>query len=345
LRRKTPPRHLQLTQGSLSRSPLILASPELSTRQRSELRSLCDLSRAADELNLSYCFHLLLLFGPNVEARQDEQAIPLLQAILDPPSTAPFLGAPALQFTDFGMRFKPPLEAVGESHLNQGIAVLAQLGISLDCQVAAGGHRGCVCDILSDCMVNFDRHQPDGSWALVAFAIYLNENPRWVNRLGDTCDLEAIVNDTLSLTWEGESCGGAHRLAALTYYLLGVRAHRLQCSAATERRLTEFLRDIFLTITAAQADDGSIAEDWHNQNRATDSTGRLTKPVATFETTSHIAEWLTHLPGDIQDDSTVRKRAISWLIPTLDRLGTAEMRKCICPVTHALKAIAWQEHQ
>src|SRR6185437_11410072 len=128
-----------------------------------------------------------------------------------------------------------------ESHRDQGLACLAQLGLPLSHPLQVDGLPYALKDVLQDSLANFDMHQKELEWTGMAYALYLPPLRQWRNRFGQSFSFDDLTEELLGRSLLHSPCGGSHRLILLTTLHRLDKQHPI-LSAKVRIELDQFLK-------------------------------------------------------------------------------------------------------
>jgi hypothetical protein len=298
---------------------------------------------------LSMLLHALRLFGPGatVPAREPGRRASLVAIALDQRAgTDYFGGQPALIDTREGVRCRvvQPLYAKEQperqAHPGQLLAVLAEVGISLDQPVSTSGGPRSVRRILDDTLAHFDPKQNEIEWTALALALYLPPRRSWANKFGETFTLDALAGELMSRPFESSiACGGTHLLYSLVTLL---RADQQESVLAdpVRREVRDRLHGVVESLVRTQLSDGSWDHRWREHGRGAgadphdgdlDHGGEAERVLLT----GHHLEWLVLLPPDLQPPPDRFLRAARWLLERVLNDPTSTLDEGYCPYSHA----------
>lgn len=302
------------------------------------------LDRAMDRLAtyrpeaLSGLLHLVRLFGAETPLRAPgvpPHTDPLDFALDYDRSRALFHGAATLIDTRDGVRCRVAARALTasrqgekESHEDQLLAVLAELGVPLDRRLSTEGGDNAVGRLLDDALAKFDLDQPEVEWSALAFALYLPPRRSWVDRFGTRVTFDELTTRLIALPPKRRACGGTH----LLYTLAVIGRVDEQVPILSDRvrgDLKSHLGRAAAALARDQADDGSWGLSW---DRPGDRTGTATDRVLA---TGHSIEWLMMLPAELRPGRDCFQRAAGWLERQLLTCPDEEIAKNYCPYSHA----------
>src|SRR5262249_41994153 len=142
---------------------------------------------------LSNMLHVLRLYGPHHGEIMPPaaHAEPWLEVLLDHDrSRARFQGQATLIDTRDGIRCREVERDAGrgqperQSHPDQLLAVLGELGVPLDRPVSTAGGARTVAALLADSLANFDLDKREPEWTALAYALYLPPRKQWTDKFG-----------------------------------------------------------------------------------------------------------------------------------------------------------------
>ena len=192
--------------------------------------------------------------------------------------------------------------------------------------------------VLRDSVADFHLQPKELEWTGLAFALYLPPQAGWVNRYGERYTFDDLATELLSRRFMSASCGGAHLLYTLTMI---ARADEMAPVLSTEGRgrVRERLQRCSRLAVAVQKSDGSWPGDWFLGTELSDGYDGESPPGTLDHrrlVTGHMAEWMIHLPKELQVPETTLERAGRWLLADLKRLSAEEKAAQLCPCTHAV---------
>jgi hypothetical protein len=293
-------------------------------------------------INVSYCCHLLRLYGlkpfrhPLFSSGSEVARI-----LTDHALSHEFFGEPILFKTRTGVRYHDSVtqkDLTGENHRDICIATFAEVGLPLSTPVTTEDASFTLADLLRDSVENFDIKQQELAWTGVAYAMYLRQR-QWSNRYGESFTFDDLAHELMRTPLEDVSCGGTHLLYALTV-LLRAKGSSEYLSESVRDELLQYLRRQAIVATQTQSNDGSWDLNWHVVSKPDSSDAILPASnvqLPTLLVTGHLLEWLELLPQDLQPSSDVYVRAAQWLCRSLESASVNSMRD-YCPLVHALLA-------
>ena len=299
----------------------------------------------------SFCLHVMRLHGPKamVVVPGNETPEPAMQFLLDSETGTKHNRASAIVVTDYGIRFPTMMAGSNlstrgdESHRDQCLASLGELGIELSRECTINGQTFQLRDALADSLANFQMTQSEIEWTTVAYAHYLPPARQWKNRYGETFTFDQLAEELMQRPLATASCGGTHLLMSLTV-LLRVDQMEPILSKPTRERSRRFVEDAVVRVIGQQDADGS----WPTTAGRPPQTdeGDLVVHASIPDNastrllmTGHILEWLLYLPSDIDVPADAARRAAFWLEHTVRDFDVKHLGEQICPMTHAVCAL------
>lgn len=293
----------------------------------------------------STCLHLMRIHGKDAEVEIEgvEAPVSLLRLLTDEGLGQKHIGESAVVHTEHGIRF--PTASWGgtrgdEVHRDQCLASLGEFGVPLSHRIVIGGDLFTLRDVLRDSILNFHLGQEELAWTALAYALYLPVN-EWRNRYGQRYCFDDLVRELVRRRFAGASCGGTHRLFALT--MLACADDEVPIlSAEVRTELRAYLGHSVNLVVRTQEPDGCWSIHW---NRAMEQPLQMTETSAedTLQSrlliTGHLAEWMPYLPSTLQIPDAVRERAVWWLRDHLRKVDAKQFWGGVCPHTHAVCAV------
>jgi hypothetical protein len=231
----------------------------------------------------------------------------------------------------------------GEVHTDQLLASFAEVGVPLDAQIDAG--KGCftVQDLLESSRRAFVQ-SVDSPWSLVAYALYLPNEPTWRDRFGRSWSYERIADFLLKERIGVGPCGGTHVLYALC--CLRAVDRQLPCLTSSCRaKVDSHLLRVVDLLARRQRSDGSWGYNWAADETADDRTAAdLTTSNRLLLITAHHVEWMTLLPSKDRSNPESLRRAIRFLQISLANPSEREIVDNYCAYSHAACVLARVAH-
>jgi hypothetical protein len=176
----------------------------------------------------------------------------------------------------------------------------------------------------------------------VVLALYLPPQKEWINRFGESCTFDVLVEKLLQCRFEDNSCAGAHLLESLTLiYEISLRENIL--TKKVQQKLRERLRIILSTVIRCQDNAGYWRLDWFNaipsysqpfdkQHVWTPHDDNESRLLATC----HLIEWMLGLPDEFEIPDSTFIRGGEWMLNYL-RSKKSDEPALICPYGHAVR--------
>ncbi|MDR3637799.1 MAG: hypothetical protein P4L84_28595 [Isosphaeraceae bacterium] len=301
---------------------------------------------AERKVPVSFFLHVLRLHG--LDGRFDHPSLKtgrdVLRLLTDERFGRSYFGAPAVTRTRHGVEFigagasLEEHELASETHRDQCLASLAELGLPLSTPLLVGDEHLTLQAALSDSLANFHLKQEEFPWTAIAYTLYLPPQREWVNKFGERYTFDDLVDRLLTTPFEKASCGGTHLGYALTLLYRVDREHAPILSPAARGRLNERLARTVAAVLQNQAADGSWSLDWGRALYS--SVDAPSQDAASAEgqllATGHLAEWLLYLPREYAVPDDRLSRAGLWLQSRLGEFqGDSVSDGIVCPYTHA----------
>ena len=289
----------------------------------------------------SLCLHLLKLLGWDgtimIVKAEEQQEVLLRELIFNGDVAKRYLGDASFTPTRYGLRFPTKEGVIGhaadESHRDQCLAMLAELGAELSQPWGLDDQAYCLRDVLRDSLANFHLAQKELAWTTVAYTSYLPPRKRWENRYGMEFSFDDLATAMMDRPLDQLSCGGTHVFYALTLLL---RADRVTpvLSEKTRQRLVEYIQNAVRVACKNQKLEGTWNLDWWRDRPADDR--QLISVSSQVLITGHMAEWLMYLPEDLLASDYQLRRAGTWLSAHLATATEQTFWEEVCPYTHMI---------
>lgn len=327
--------------GVLDPTPIVLRSEPPTTRGLDEGR-LASILRKVEPprsaLPASYCLHALSAHGLDASFADARVATgrDLLRVFTDDAFARSVLGAPAMLRTRHGIR--PASQGGGrESHYDQTLGCLAQLGVPLSTPVTVGLETRSLRDVLGDSIASFELDEGEIEWTAIAYASYLPPRVSWANKFGDQFTFDQLVAELLERDLSQASCCGCHIVDALILLLRIDREVAPLLAAATRSRAVGRVAQLTRSATASQGGDGSWEPDWHRGLHRPVPGGRRPSDESVagrLLATSHVVHWMMTLPLGERPSGPSLRDAIAWIAGTLADVKPDFVAKNYCPCSH-----------
>lgn len=310
------------------------------------LRSLVQLPSTSPP-SLGDALHVLHLHG--MGAPLDHPKISttdyLVQILTDSSASQRLMGSSTIVKTPHGARVPtlhrpfPRDPQTQESHRDQCLATLAELGVPLDYPLVIESHSLTVRDLLRDSIANFHLRQEELNWTAVAYAFYLPPIRQWRNRYGECHTFDELAKELMSRPLQSASCAGTHLLTSLTTLYMADEATPI-LSPSVRSSLYTYLLSYLSLVIANQHQDGFWQIDWHNIiHNTTSHTAIAYNELTKLTATGHLTEWLISLPTVFPIPPDTVQRAGRWLESQVVQADEITIRQAFCPYTHAITAL------
>lgn len=299
--------------------------------------------------SVSMILHMMNIGGIKATAvlGDPEEKVDLLGVVTDDVKSQKYLGQLVAVPVRTGVRFPtvpadPRLGTLGdESHRDQCLACLAQLGLPLAYPLHLDGLTYSLQEVLQDSLANFDIHQKELEWTGLAYTLYLPPLRQWKNRFGDRYSFDDLTTELLSRSLVHSACGGSHRLILLTLLHRADKEHPI-LSADVRGRLEEFLRGAVKLAVSSQRPDGTWPIDWIHgliPDGSPPNWSAKDAPGLDILIGGHVIEWFYNMPEGLQPP---RKTLEAGLKAVRTRVSTLDERAFFadfCPNSHALRVV------
>ena len=189
-----------------------------------------------------------------------------------------------------------------QGHPGQFLAMLALSRVGSTYPMKVGGK-----DLMIANLVKYEKWScvsgTELSFKLIGLMNYLKSDETWTNRYGEKWTLERLLKEEIEEPIIGETCGGTHRLYAISY-AVKTRQKRGEPITGQYRRAKKYMDEFHEYAFKLQNTDGSFSTEWFE--------GRGSNPYAEdrLETTGHVFEWLAFsLPDEQLRDPRMVKAA------------------------------------
>lgn len=287
----------------------------------------------------STLMHYLHLWGDRAQFSDPTcmSGLQMLGALLDGEQHALYTGAGAFVYkTRSGEVQFRAVGGGGESHPNQCLALLAELGTPTDRVLPTVG--GTLRDAIRSALLDFMLvEKPE--WSIVAFGRYLPPTRRWQNRWGDRFSFDQLAAAFLDRDPGVRSpCGGTHLLYA-TCVLLQADEQCDILSDATRSRLIDRLQEAAQTLERTQHREGYWTLGWMN-----DLGRKQVVPEYQAETertliTGHHLEWIVLAPPEAIPSRRHLGNALHWCLSELEAADPEVIHTSICDFSHCLASL------
>ncbi|MDR1963190.1 MAG: hypothetical protein LBQ50_05385 [Planctomycetaceae bacterium] len=295
-----------------------------------------------EELGLSFVFHYWAVYSLRPEKYQNEIAF-FRSIIQQEKKGKEILGDPVFRPSKFGIAMVSGRTSRSyETHRDQGLAELGLLGIPSTFEIEVSGRKCSLKDAIRECIANFYLNEKELAWSATVLALYLPPQKEWINRFGEQCTFEVLVDKLLQCRFEDNSCAGVHLLEALTLiYEVSLKEGILL--REVQQKLREHLRIILDTVIQSQDKTGYWRLDWFNAipdyNQPFDKPHVWTPPddkENRLLATCHLVEWMLGLPDEFEVPDLTLLRSGEWMLNHLRNKNLKEPA-LICPYGHAVR--------
>jgi hypothetical protein len=229
-----------------------------------------------------------------------------------------------------------PISAGKQGHPGQFLAMLAQSRVQADFGIRVGNRQLTVADLVMHEKTTC-RAGTELTFKLIGVAHYSSTEDTWTNNRGEQWSVRKLLDEELRQPITSRStCGGTHRLFALSYAVLCRRTERLPIDGPWERaarRAQEYQARAFWL----QNDDGSFSTAWFDRKESSVS------KIRRLTTSGHVAEWLAFsLPDERLNDERF-ERCLNYVTNLLESSQASSTDWGA--LTHALHALAIYEQR
>jgi len=209
-----------------------------------------------------------------------------------------------------GMKAKlEPGSYIGQGHVDQWIAILAQLDQPLNRSVIARGQSFTIEDWVRQAQWDVPNNPVrEYSWTIMAIARYFPDEASWLAKDGKTWTLEPLAAFESKQSLSSSPCGGMHRLMGLSH---AVRFYEHQNPKVPVsggwKQAADRVADSIDRIRRFQNSDGSFSTN-HTERPGTSS-----DLAVSISSTGHTIEFLAYALEQNQLEEP-------WLVRAVDRL-------------------------
>lgn len=278
-----------------------------------ERLSLCwDKMAPRDVRNWADLLHALKLWETDLgRAESDWSSQRMLEMVVDSEKAQATLSFPLFVQTRHGLvSSEGPFGRRGEIHPDQALAVLGKIGIRTDRAIAVSGRSFLVSDLIQGCVANFTWEQ-EIEWSAISLALYLPPRKTWTNKYGEVFTFDQLI-EKLSNRGLGEGqCFGLHVLQALDAVLAADGEHPILSPEAKLHAKTK-VGQIANLVTETQGRRGYWIRWWDRESPPGESES-VACSLEALAATSHLLEFLAHIPPDIAVDLDMVARGTNYL--------------------------------
>jgi hypothetical protein len=242
------------------------------------------------DLNAAWqIFHGVIAYGDKLPLETPEGALPALRFAFEGGQFQGWELAPGDLLPDGrrGMRAKlEPGSYIGQGHVDQWLAILAQAGVEGDRIVQVGDQPFTVFDWARQAQWDVpDNPIPEYAWTMIALMHYFPDEQQWMARDGRQWNYDALVDFEAKADLATSACGGTHRLQGLAHALAFRKRHQGAISGpweAAQKRVDAAIQGA----RQMQNSDGSLSTNY------TDLPGRSADMSLNISATGHMLEFL-----------------------------------------------------
>lgn len=233
--------------------------------------------------------HGILAYGKDFPVKTPTGIQPALQYLLDGGTLNGWSFTRGDQIGGGRRGLRARLQAggyVGQGHVDQWLAILAQAGLKLDDTITVEGETYFMEDLVAQAQRDVsDNLDEEWSWTLIGFSELLPTTTSWVANDGETWSIERLVANEMEKDILSSTCGGTHRLIGIAMALNKRRAEGGAMSIVW-RRAEQVLADAASTAKRFQNADGSFSTNYFRRPGVSADNAKL------LATTGHTLELL-----------------------------------------------------
>lgn len=292
------------------------------------------------KLSTSGIVHLMYLEGATAKFNGlDGEEYRCIDVLLHARQSTRALGTPTVATTRNGFCFYSPVaktheELASETHVDQCLAALGQLGVSIDEPVSTEVRSGTLSGVVKEAVAMFDINSREIEWTTIALAKYVAPQTTWKNRFGESHNFDDVAKLLCRKDLLAASCAGLHVIDAIATLIATDSKSRI-LSDAIASEASDFLRAAIHSMRVTQLPSGAWPTNWHSGgiSQAAEQNADVDE---SFLVTAHIAKLLSEQLGNPGEDRQLLQ-AIIWLKKTLPNMLTSN--NSLCPSVHAIQAI------
>lgn len=222
-----------------------------------------------------------------------------------------------------------------QGHDAQFLALLAQTRVSADQVLRVGQYEFTIKDLMAYEQQTC-RSGNELTFKLMGLVHYLHTDYTWVDNRGEPWSFPRLMDEEIRAPINGVTCGGTHRLMALSYAVRRRIRDGLPVTGIWERagrHVASYQKVAF----QLQNPDGSLSSDFFRKH------GSWGDPDRKLKTTGHILEWLIFsLPHSRLTDRHVTS-AVDYLCNLL--IQNRHFRFGKGPLGHGIRALSLYEER
>ncbi len=200
-----------------------------------------------------------------------------------------------------------PGSYIGQGHVDQWLAILAQIDCPLTREVEAREKKFTILDWARQAQYDVSANPvKEYSWTIIALTRYFPDEQTWVAKDGKTWTFEPLAEFEAQQDLAESPCGGMHRLMGLAHAVQFRKRHQGEMTGGWKLAL-EKVEDSIRRIKQFQNADGTFSTN-HTSRPGTSS-----DLSATISSTGHTIEFLSYAlkPEELSEP---------WLVRAVDRL-------------------------
>ncbi len=271
----------------------------------------------------------------------------LLKLFTDDRAGIAFFGEPVVSKTRHGIRcaVAPSRRSAREHHRDQALGVFSELGLPLSTPFTIAGEAHSLREMLDDSLANYSSRQVEVDWTAFAYALYLPPKRSWTNKYGEPFTFDDLAESVMARPLGSGSCAGSHLVWAMIALVRVDQEHTPILSPPVREKLRTRLKEVVRGAVESQRPDGSWWTDWHSSLSPSDARPGVQPNHSTLASrllaTSHIPEWLMHLPEEIPVPVESIHRASGWLYQQWREVQSTDfVAEHFCPCSHAAAVLS-----
>lgn len=204
-----------------------------------------------------------------------------------------------------------PGSYIGQGHVDQWIAILAQIGTPIDQEVMVGDVRMTMEDWLRQAQWDVSENPiPEYSWTLMALMHYFPAEEEWMCKDGKKWNFEPLVSFEAKQDLTTSPCGGMHRLMGLAH-ACRFRERLGKDFTGGWKEAKDRVQDSIELARKYQNADGSFSVNY------TERAGNSQDITTAISATGHTLEFLAYALPEEELKSAWVERAAARLIKLL----------------------------
>jgi|GEM_PF-870280 len=216
-----------------------------------------------------------------------------------------------------------------QGHPGQFLAILAQNNIDIQREIICQGQKFTVSDLVEYEKATCETDS-ELTFKLIGLNFYLTADATWTANDGTQWSVERLLREEIAQPINKVTCGGTHRLMAISLALKRRLASGESLTGTWEIAST-YIDDYQQYALTLFNPDGSFSSEWFERR------GALRDPQRWMQTTGHVLEWLAVSLSDEQLLDPRIIRSVTFLSELLKIEAGQEWS--IGPRAHALRSL------